>query len=160
MRRGAERLFFGHYVNKIDAKGRLATPARFRRVLDLEKCADIYCIPSPVEPCLDCGGAEYIESLMEMVDGLAPFSPERRSLERMVAGRTFVVSLDQDGRIVLPQHLRDSARLDGEAMFIGHGRYFQIWRPEEYREVEAEAEELAGRARLALRNPPLAGAAS
>lgn len=160
MRRGAESLYFGHYVNKIDAKGRLATPARFRRVLDLEKNTDIYCIPSTEEPCLDCGGVDYIESLMAMVDDLAPFSPERRSLERMFAGRTFVVSLDQDGRIVLPQHLRDRVKLDGEAMFVGHGRYFQIWRPEEYKQVEAEAEELAGRARLALRNPPPPGAVS
>lgn len=158
MRRGAESLFFGHFVNKIDAKGRLAAPARFRRVLDLEKNNDIYCIPSTEEPCLDCGGVDFIETLMAMVDGLDPFSPERRSLERTFAARTFVVSLDQDGRIVLPQHLRDRARLDGEAMFVGHGRFFQIWRPEEYRKVEAEAEQLAGPARLALRNPP--GAAS
>ena len=154
MRRGAESLFFGHFVNKIDAKGRLATPARFRRVLDIDKDGEIYCIPSTEEPCIDCGGSDYIESLMAMIDALEPFSSERTSLERAFAARTFVVSLDQDGRIILPQHLRDRARLDGEAMFVGHGRHFQIWRPDEYRVADAEAVELAGAARRSLRNPP------
>ncbi len=160
MRCGAESLFFGHFVNKIDAKGRLATPARFRRVLDIGKDSDIYCIPSSIEPCIDCSGGDYIESLMAMVDALDPFSPDRRSLERTIAARTFVVSLDQDGRIVLPQHLRDRAKLDGEAMFVGHGRFFQIWRPDEYEKADAEADELAGAARLALRSPAPLGASS
>ena len=158
MRRGVESLFFGHFVNRIDVKGRLATPARFRRVLDTHQDNDIYCIPSTEEACLDCGGRDYIEFLMAMVDALDPFSPERRSLERTFAARTFVVSLDQDGRVVLPQHLRDRANLDDEAMFVGHGRYFQIWRPKDYRRIDAEADELASAARLALRNPNGLGA--
>lgn len=158
MRRGAETLFFGSYVNKIDAKGRLATPALFRRALDLERVNAIYCIPSTEEPCLECGGIDYIEGLMASIAELDPFSPERRSLERTIAVRTSVVSLDKEGRVVLPQALRDHASLNGEAMFAGHGHSFQIWNPSEFEKVAAQEAKIAGAAKLSLRNPTPNGA--
>ncbi len=153
MRRGAETLFFGSFTNKIDAKGRLATPARFRRVLDLERGNAIYCIPSTDERCLDCGGADYIETLMASIDALDPFSKERRSLERTVTARVTEVSLDKEGRVVLPQHLRDHAGLEGKALFAGLGTSFQIWRPEEFEKLTAEEEKITSAAKLSLRNP-------
>ncbi len=158
MRRGAETLFFGSYVNKIDAKGRLATPALFRRALDLERVNAIYCIPSTEEPCIECGGVDYIETLMASIDALDPFSPERRSLERTIAARTHVVSLDKEGRVVLPQGLREHARLNGEAMFAGLGRSFQIWNPSQFEQVVEEEAKVAGAAKLSLRNPAPNGA--
>lgn len=160
MRRGAETLFFGSYTNKIDAKGRLATPALFRRALDLERVNAIYCIPSSEEPCLECGGVDYIESLMASIAALDPFSKERRSLERTITARTCVVSLDKEGRVVLPKRLRDHARLDGEAMFAGLGHSFQIWNPAEFEKTSAEEEIFASDAKLSLRNPSPAGEVS
>ncbi|MBL4620122.1 MAG: division/cell wall cluster transcriptional repressor MraZ [Alphaproteobacteria bacterium] len=157
MRRGAETLFLGSYVNKIDAKGRLATPARFRRVLDLEKSAVIYCIPSTEEPCLECGGADYIETLMASITALDPFSSERRSLELTVTARITEVSLDKEGRVILPKKLRSHASLDGEALFAGLGHSFQIWAPEEFRRVTEAEEKLTGEAKLSLRNPTPVG---
>jgi len=160
MRRGAETLFLGSYVNKIDAKGRLATPARFRRVLDLDKGAAIYCIPSTEEPCLECGGADYIETLMASIADLDPFSKERRSLERTVTARITEVSVDKEGRVILPQPLREHAALNGEALFAGLGHSFQIWNPEEFEKVIDEEEKIAGKAKLSLRNPAPVGGAS
>lgn len=159
MRRGAETLFFGSYVNKIDAKGRLATPALFRRALDLDRMNAIYCIPSTDEPCIECGGVDYIETLMASIAALDPFSKERRSLERTVTARTHVVSLDKEGRINLPPALRDHAALNGEAMFAGLGNSFQIWDPAEFEKVAAQEEKIASDAKLSLRNPTPAGGA-
>ncbi len=159
MRRGAETLFLGSFVNKIDVKGRLATPARFRRVLDLERGGAIYCIPSTDEKCLDCGGAFYIETLMASIAALDPFSVKRRSLERTVTARVVEVSLDKEGRIVLPPHLRESALLDGKALFAGLGASFQIWNPDEFKKIAAEEEKITTEAKLSLRNPTPAGAA-
>ncbi|MEM8934799.1 MAG: division/cell wall cluster transcriptional repressor MraZ [Pseudomonadota bacterium] len=156
MRRGAETLFYGSFTNKIDAKGRLATPALFRRVLDLERVNAIYCIPSTDEKCIDCGGVDYIETLMASIAALDPYSKERRSLERSIASRTCVVALDKEGRVVLPQHLRDYANLNGEALFAGVGGSFQIWNPDAYNRVLVEDTEIAATAKLALRNPALA----
>ena len=153
MRRGAETLFLGSYINKIDAKGRLATPARFRRALDLEKGGAIYCIPSTDEACLECGGSEYIETLMASIAALDPFSPERRSLERTVTAKITEVSLDKEGRVVLPQHLRAHASLNEEALFAGLGHSFQIWNPTDFDDVLIQEEKVASQAKLSLRNP-------
>ena len=160
MRRGAETLFFGSFVNKIDAKGRLATPARFRRVLDLERGGAIYCIPSTDEKCLDCGGADYIETLMASIAALDPFSQKRRSLERTVTARVVEVGLDKEGRVVLPLHLRDHAGLEGKAMFAGLGASFQIWNPDEFEKIAAEEEKITADAKLSLRNPTPNGVVS
>lgn len=160
MRRGAETLFFGSYTNKIDAKGRLATPALFRRALDLERVNAIYCIPSTDEPCLDCGGVDYIETLMASITALDPFSKERRSLERTVTARTSVVALDKEGRINLPEHLLGHVRLNGKALFAGLGHSFQIWNPDEFAAIVPVEEKIAGAAKLSLRNPTPSGTAA
>ena len=160
MRRGAEARFFGSYVNKIDAKGRLATPAAFRRALDLEAGAAIYCIPSTEEPCIDCGGEDYIENLLAMIDQLDPYSPKRVSLERAVATQLTPITPDKEGRIVLPEELRNHADLNGSALFAGHIRSFQIWNPDSFAVVLADARKVASEAKLSLRNPPAAGGAA
>ncbi len=160
MRCGAETLFLGSFVNKIDVKGRLATPARFRRVLDLERGSSIYCIPSTNENCLDCGGAFYIETLMASIAALDPFSEKRRSLERTVTARVVELGLDKEGRIVLPPRLRESTLLDGKALFAGLGSSFQIWNPDEFQKIAAEEEKITAEAKLSLRNPTPVEAAS
>ncbi len=152
MRRGAETCFYGSHINKVDVKGRIATPAVFRRSLNLERVNAIYCIPSSDEPCLDCGGIDYIENLQAMIAQLDPYSPERRSLELAITAQTYVVTLDTEGRIILPKKLSAHAHLDGEAAFAGRGEYFQIWNPAQYEVISAAAIKDAGPAKLGLRN--------
>ena len=160
MRRGTEARFFGSYVNKIDAKGRLATPASFRRALDLASENNIYCIPSTEEACIDCGGADYIDNLMAMIDQLDPYSEKRVSLERAIATQMNEVCPDKEGRINLPEELRKHANLNGQALFAGHIRSFQIWNPDAFAEALTNAKKVASDAKLSLRNPPPAGSAS
>lgn len=157
MRLHARKLFFGSYVNRIDSKGRLATPALFRRAIDLERDSAIYCIPSSDEPCLDCGGADYIEGLMASIAQLDPFSPRRRSLERVITARTHVLSVDREGRVVLPSALCQHAKLDKKALFAGLGNSFQIWDPQAFERVVEKETAIAGKAKLSLRNPVAGG---
>lgn len=154
MRRGAGARFFGSQTNKIDAKGRLATPASFRRALDLASENVIYCIPSTEEPCLECGGEDYIDNLMAMIDQLDPYSPKRVSLERAIATQMTPITPDKEGRINLPEELRAHANLNGKALFAGHVRSFQIWNPDTFAFALDEAKKVASDAKLSLRNPP------
>ncbi len=159
MRRGAGARFFGSYTNKIDAKGRLATPAAFRRVLDLASENVIYCLPSTDEPCLECGGADYIDHLLAMIEELDPYSEKRIALERAIATQMTPVATDTEGRIKLPEELCAHARLDGHALFAGHIRSFQIWNPELFAAPLEEAKKIASEAKRALRNPREMGGA-
>lgn len=153
MRRGAGARFFGSYTNKIDAKGRLATPAAFRRVLDLAAENVIYCLPSTDEPCLECGGADYIDYLLAMIEDLDPYSEKRIALERALATQMTPVTTDTEGRINLPEELRNHAKLNGQALFAGHIRSFQIWNPELFAAPLDEAKKIAAEAKRSLRNP-------
>lgn len=159
MRRGAGARFFGSYVNKIDAKGRLATPAAFRRVLDLATENVIYCLPSTEEPCLECGGADYIDYLLSMIEELDPYTEKRNALERAMATQMIPVPTDTEGRINLPEDLRKHAQLNGLALFAGHIRSFQIWNPELFAAPLEDARKIASEAKRSLRNPRHVGGA-
>lgn len=153
MRRGAGSRFIGTYVNKIDAKGRLAIPAAFRRVLDLATDNIVYCIPHTDEPCIEVGGEPFLERYLDMIDQLEPFEPQRIALERTIATQMTPIAPDPEGRIVLPEALRAFARLDGQAACAGHIHSFQIWNPALFNEALGAAQAEAGDAKRLLRNP-------
>lgn len=156
MLRPAEALFLGRHINKIDAKGRIAAPAEFRRALKLETFNGFFCVPSLTGPSLDCGGADFIEALQAMISALDPFDQDRIDLQEALIGQARPVPFDGDGRFILPQLLREHACLDGEALFIGCGDTFQVRSAKGAEERLAEASERARAALSRLRNPVLA----
>ena len=71
--------------------------------------------------------------LDDKVARLPTFSRERRALERLLSTKSVYAQVDENGRIVLPQRLREEFGLETEAYFAGMGARFQIWSPEAYR---------------------------
>lgn len=156
MFRPAEALFLGRHINKIDAKGRIAAPAEFRRALKLETFNGFFCVPSLVGPYLDCGGADFIEALQAMIAALDPFEQDRIDLQESLIGQARPIAFDGDGRFILPQPLRAHAGLDEQALFVGCGATFQL---KSAAGAEADLAEASKRARTALsrlKNPVLA----
>ena len=75
------------------------------------------------------------------------FSAEQDDLATSIFGTAVQLSMDGDGRIILPQDLIEFASLDKKASFIGMGAKFQIWSPlsfEERREVARQSVQLKG----------------
>jgi MraZ protein len=135
------RRFRGESVHKVDQKGRVSVPAPFRRVLE-EGDPDwteglnpnlvlIYGMPSG--NCLEGYTIEGAARLDEKVSRLPTFSKERRALERLLNTQSVYAQVDENGRIVLPQRLRETFGLEAEALFAGMGERFQIWAPGAYR---------------------------
>lgn len=153
MLRSAEALFLGSHINKIDAKGRIAAPADFRKALDLKAFNGFFCTPSLTGPYLDCGGGDLIERLQAMIAALDPYDPDREALNEALLGEGRRVPFDSDGRFILPQHLRDHARLDGQVYFVGLGDSFQIRSAEGAEERKAAVAERARAALSKLKNP-------
>jgi MraZ protein len=136
------RRFRGESVHKVDQKGRVSVPAPFRRVLE-EGDPDwteglnpnlvlIYGMPSG--NCLEGYTIEGAARLDDKVSRLPTFSKQRRALERLLNTQSVYAQVDENGRIVLPQRLREMFGLETEALFAGMGERFQIWAPEAYRE--------------------------
>lgn len=153
MVRSAEALFMGSHTNRIDAKGRIASPADFRRALDLQAFNGFYCVPSLTGPHLDCGGGDYMTSLRRMIAAFDPFDPDKEALQEALIGRARMISFDGDGRFILPQPLRDHAGLADQALFVGLGDTFQIRSAAGAAEREADITARARAALPRLRNP-------
>ena len=156
--RSPETSFLGSHINKIDAKGRVAAPADFRRALEGDPIRGFYCLPSLRGPFLECGGGDLISFFKEMISELPPFGEDREELEAHLLGEVRVLAFDTEGRIVVPESLRAHAGLADRVLFQGRGETFWIWNAEGAGERLAKGRERARAALQNLRNPKSGGA--
>jgi MraZ protein len=132
--------FVSTFTNKIDAKGRVSIPAPFRAVLERDGYAGgIYCYPSLDAPALDAGGERLAKKIDGLLSGLPDYSDERDELSVALYGDVQVLTIDGDGRIVLPEGLRAHAGIGAQVTFVGLGDKFQIWEPDRFTERRARA---------------------
>lgn len=134
------RRFRGSETFKVDAKGRVSIPAPFRRVIE---ASDPDWVPGnrpnivivyggSRQDWLEVYTMRAIEEIDEQIESMQRGSPERLWLEELMHGQSIETQIDDDGRLVLPQKLREKIGLTTEAFFISAGDYFKIWRPETY----------------------------
>ena len=126
--------FVSTFTNKIDGKGRVSVPASFRAVLERDGYSQdagigIYCYPSLDAPALDAGGERLAQTIDGLLSGLADYSDERDELSVALYGDVQVLTVDGDGRIILPETLRRHCGIDAQVTFVGLGAKFQIWEP-------------------------------
>lgn len=138
--------FVSTFTNRIDAKGRVSIPAPFRAVLERDGYAaggsgGVYCYPSLDNPALDAGGERLAKKIDGLLDRLPDYSDERDELSVALYGDVQVLSIDGDGRIVLPESLRAHAGLTAQVTFVGLGDKFQMWEPQAFEERRRRARE-------------------
>ncbi len=138
-----ERYFFSRFDNKVDKKGRVSVPARWRAILAQQAFQGIVAYPSPVTSALEACGMDRHERLAESIDGFNPFSDTHGAFAAALLTRSHPLLFDGEGRVLLPEILIEYAGIDGLATFAGRGATFHIWRPEAYEAYEAEALERA-----------------
>ncbi|SMX33751.1 division/cell wall cluster transcriptional repressor MraZ [Actibacterium lipolyticum] len=134
------RRFRGEYTFKVDTKGRVSIPAHFRRVLEAgdpnwtdglrPELVIVY--GDHRRKFLEVYTIEAIDEVSDQIEDMQRGSPERRMLERLINGQSHPTEVDGDGRLVLPQKLREKIGLEKEAFFIASGDTFQIWKPETF----------------------------
>lgn len=131
--------FVSNFTNRIDGKGRVSVPASFRSILTSQGFDGLFCYPSLDTDALEAGGRPLVESIHELIDALIPYSDERNQLSHVLLGDGVTLSIDQDGRVTLPDQLRAHASLDKEVVFVGTGDKFFMWSPVHYASYRAEA---------------------
>ena len=134
------RRFRGETLNRVDGKGRVSIPAAFRRVLE-EGDPDWIVGSNPnfviiygrrVRNCLEGYSMDSINEVDVLISRLPRYSNQRETLERLLNTQSVYVQVDENGRIVLSQKLRDLIGVTTEATFAGMGEKFQIWEPSYY----------------------------
>lgn len=124
--RSPETSFLGSHINRIDAKGRVAVPADFRRALETEKGLRFFCLKGLYGPRLECGGSDFIAGYLTEIEALPIFSDEREMIEEHILGSIRPLPFDSEGRVVLPDDYRAHANLTERALFQGRGKHFLI----------------------------------
>lgn len=130
--------FRGTYTNKIDAKGRVSVPAKFRGVTAAQEFSGIICFPSLIDPCIEGGGPDLDAEIDLMLNRLDPFSRERNVLANMLKAQSAELMFDADGRVSLPEMLTLKAGITDQVTFVGLGSKFQIWEPQAYEKYMAD----------------------
>ena len=143
-------MFFGETAINLDAKGRLAIPMRYRDSIQEQSGGQLVLTYSAFD-----SGALYLypekewERVRDDVTSLSTFDRGHRSLQRKLVGSASAVEPDGNGRIQIPQTLRQVAGLEKRVVLLGMGNRFEIWnetilnqkRVEEERSLDEAASE-------------------
>jgi len=145
-------LLLSTFVNKVDRKGRVSVPATFRSTLATHRHPNqVVLIPSFKYPAIDGTGSDHLSEMMEGLNTLDQYSDRRDDLALAFADAT-PLQIDGEGRIVLPDELKDHAHIADEVAFVGLGTMFQMWEPGRFKSHRAEARDRSRRDRATL--PP------
>ncbi len=119
-------MFRGITSVNLDPKGRLAVPARYRDSLQGPSPQLVMTIDTH-SPCLLLYPLHEWELIETKLQNLSSFNQATRRIQRLLLGHATELELDNTGRILIPQLLREHAALTKEAMLIGQGRKFELW---------------------------------
>jgi len=131
-------MFFGEFEYKIDEKGRVLIPPKFRSALKegvvltpgIEKCITVYPL------------SEWKKLATTLTTG--PLTRSKlRKLNRAIFASAFNLNIDGQGRIALPDSLREYAEIVDEVVVAGANTYLELWNNVRWEEEKAASREQA-----------------
>ncbi len=123
-------MFLGEFEHSMDDKGRVAIPARFR-----EELSEGMVFTRGFDLCLQAFPRQVWQQLAQKVSNLSLSSPEARSLRHILFSNAAEVEVDRQGRILVPQNLREYASLTEQVVIVGMDTYFELWSADRWRAV-------------------------
>jgi len=119
-------MFRGVTQLSLDAKGRLAIPARYRNEL-MSTCSGHLIVTVDPSKCLLIYPQPAWEPIEQKLNNLSSFDSKTRNLQRLLVGNASDVEMDAAGRILLPPPLRLFAGLSKDVVLVGQGAKFELW---------------------------------
>ena len=128
-------MFLGEFLHSIDVKGRLTIPAKYRSVL-----ADGVVVTRGFDQNLMLFSQEEWNALAGRISQRPLSDQSVRAFRRRVFSGAVDLNPDKQGRILLPQYLRDFAGINGEVVVAGNFNYMEIWSRTAWEGVRASIE--------------------
>jgi MraZ protein len=129
----------GRYEHTIDSKGRISIPSKFREILN--KKYDDRLVITNFDNCLVAFPYEEWSVLEEKVNSLSLVKKEVKTFLRFFYSSAMDCMIDKQGRLLIPQTLRDYANLQKDVVLVGEGKKIEIWAKERWNEVARKAQE-------------------
>ena len=122
-------MFMGEYNHTIDAKGRLIVPAKFREIL-----GDNFIVTKGLDGCLFVYPNDEWTRFEEKLKSLPLTNKNARQFTRFFLAGAAACEVDKQGRILLPQVLREFANLEKDVVLVGVASRIEIWSRERWDE--------------------------
>ncbi len=113
-------MLMGEYQHNMDLKGRVTVPSKFR-----EDLGDKFYVSKGLDGCLFVLSSQQWERLVEKVSAI-PMA-QGKAIQRYFFSGAAEVEPDKQGRILIPQNLRDHAGLEKDVTVIGAATRAEIW---------------------------------
>ncbi len=132
-------MFRGNHPTRVDEKGRLKVPAEFKRVID-EKYAQKFYITSLDGIVAQVYPFEEWERIEQKLAGLSTFNPTKKKFLNRTNYYGQIVEMDGQGRLLIPQTLRETAQIRGEVAVLGMLNHLEVRNAEAFRkEIDEQA---------------------
>ena len=118
-------MFRGNHPTRVDEKGRLKVPAEFKRVID-EKYAQRFYITSLDGIAAQIYPFEEWERIEQKLASLSTYNPTKKKFLTRTNYYGQVVEMDGQGRLLVPQILRESAGIRGDVAVLGNLTYLEV----------------------------------
>ena len=132
-------MFRGNHPTRVDEKGRLKVPAEFKRVID-EKYGQQFYITSVDGKVAQIYPFEEWERIEQKLASLSTFNPTKKKFLSRVNYWGQQVEMDGQGRLLIPQLIRENAEIKGEVAVLGNLTYLEVRNMEAFRqEIKSES---------------------
>ncbi|MEJ2441996.1 MAG: division/cell wall cluster transcriptional repressor MraZ [Exilibacterium sp.] len=120
-------MFLGGHAINMDAKGRMAVPARIREEL-VSVCGGRLVLTAHTEErCLLVYPEPQWDEILPKIEALPSFNKVARRAQRLLIGYACPIQMDANGRVLVPPTLRDYAGLEKRLMLVGQGKKLELW---------------------------------
>jgi MraZ protein len=128
--------FKGSFRHALDAKGRVAIPARVRRSDD--GAHDRFVLAPGLDRCVYAYPPDEWRVLEDRLRAMSFEKSSQRRYARLLLSRAADVALDKQGRVMVPAELLSYARITGEVLIVGALDHLELWSPEAFDAYEAD----------------------
>lgn len=119
-------MLIGYNPVNLDAKGRLAVPTKYREELN-ELCGGVLVLTLNLDRCLSLYPKSEWEVIEQKLRQAPALNKNVKKLQRLIFGHATYCELDNQGRLMLPEKLREYAGLNKRVALIGQRTMFEIW---------------------------------
>ena len=133
-------MFYGEHEHTIDRKGRLIIPSRFREVMK-EHYVERFVITRGLDHCLFLFAEDEWRAQENRFRALSFTKKEARSFNRFYFSGAVELTCDRQGRVLVPQYLKDFAGIKRDVILLGVSNRIEIWDQETWRKTYGEFKE-------------------
>lgn len=119
-------MFYGEYQHTIDRKGRLILPSKFRESAKINFIEKFF-VTRGLDKCLFMFSEEEWRAQENKLKTLSFTKPQARAFNRLYFSGATEVAPDRQGRVIIPQYLKDFADIKKDVVVVGVSNRIEIW---------------------------------